>query len=87
MGILQHRTDEWLAANRHRMVNCQHQPGNLVISKQACRARKEKAKRENLDDNLQGDFFEYIHKKGLAICLACGNGHNGGPKTSPASRA
>lgn len=87
MANQQRMTDEWLAANRHRMVNCLHQPGNLIISKQACRARREKANRENLDDNMQGDFFEYVHKKGLSICLTCGNGHNGGRKDSPPSRA
>ena len=86
MANLQHMTNEWLAANRHRMVNCQYQPGNLIISEQACRARKEKAKRENLDENMQGDFFEYIHKKGLAICLGCASGRNGGRKT-PTSAA
>lgn len=88
MAELQHRTDEWLAVNRHRMVNCLHQPGNLIISKQACRARKEKAKKENLDDSMQGDFFEYVHKKGLAICLSCENGGNGRRRgVSSASRA
>ena len=81
MANLQHMTEEWLAANRHRMVNCQRQPGNLIISKQACRARMEKAMRENLDDTMQGDFFEYVHKKGLAICLGCASGSNGGRKT------
>jgi len=86
MANLQHMTTEWLAANRHRMVNCQYQPGNLIISKQACRARREKAKRENLDDTMQGDFFEYVHKKGLAICLGCASGRNGGRKPLPASR-
>ncbi len=89
MANLQHMSDEWLAANRHRLVNCQYQPGNLVISKEACRARKEKAKNENLEDNMQGDFFEYIHKKGLSICLSCsnGNGRNGGRKAPSSSRA
>lgn len=85
MAILQHTTDEWLAVNRHRMVNCLYQPGNLIISKQACRARKEKAKKENFSDNMQGDFLDYIHKKGLAVCLTCKNGHGDHRKTRASS--
>lgn len=71
MAKTQHVMEEWLAQNRHRLVNCAHQPGNLLISKQGCQARREKAKKQNLGDSMQGDFFDYIHKKGLAICLTC----------------
>ncbi len=62
---------EWMDRNRNRMVQCHYQPGNLLITRQSCLARRQRAKEEDLTDIMKGDVLDYVYRKGLAICLAC----------------
>jgi hypothetical protein len=71
MNSYQYMIEKWMAENRHRMVQCPYQPGRLLISEKSCGQRQLKAKKENLDDVMSGDVFDYMYKKGLSICLTC----------------
>jgi hypothetical protein len=71
MKAYQHQIEKWLAENRHRMVQCPNQPGRLLITEKSCWQRQRLARKENLDDVMSGDVFDYMYKKGLSICLTC----------------
>jgi hypothetical protein len=71
MNGYHHLIEKWMAENRHRMVQCPNQPGSLLISEDSCWQRRRKAKKENLDDVMSGDVFDYMYKKGLSVCLTC----------------
>ncbi|HET6491180.1 MAG TPA: hypothetical protein VFG28_15595 [Syntrophales bacterium] len=71
MNGYHHLIEKWMAENRHRMVHCPNQPGSLLITEKSCWERRRKAKRENLDDVMSGDVFDYMYKKGLSVCLTC----------------
>jgi len=61
---------KWLAQNRDSMIDCPRQPGNLVISKHACRKRH----KASLDPNpkiYSEDFFKYSLLQGLSLCRDC----------------
>ena len=64
-------TDKWLAKNRRDMIVCPNQPGQLMISKSSCSKRYQMSRRENLNELLKGDFFQYIYMKGLSVCKDC----------------
>jgi hypothetical protein len=68
---IQAQMDEWLASNRRDLVQCDRQPGNLLITKNSCNKRQLRAREENLDDIMTGDVMDYMYRKGLAICLDC----------------
>lgn len=63
--------DKWLAKNRRDMIVCPNQPGQLMISKSSCSKRYQMSRRENLNELLKGDFFQYIYMKGLSVCKDC----------------
>jgi len=67
----QNQIEKWMAENRHRMVQCPNQPGRLLITEKSCWQRQLQARKENLDDVMSGDVFDYMYKKGLSICLTC----------------
>jgi len=71
MNGYQHQIEKWMAENRHRMVQCPNQPGRLLITEKSCWQRQLQARKENLDDVMSGDVFDYMYKKGLSICLTC----------------
>jgi len=71
MSRYQQIIEEWLTRNRNRMVKCALQPGNLLISRQSCLKRRQRAKEEDLTDIMKGDVLDYVYRKGLAICLNC----------------
>lgn len=63
--------DKWLAKNRRDMIVCPNQPGQLMISKSSCSKRYQMSRKENLNELLKGDFFQYIYMKGLSVCKDC----------------
>ncbi len=63
--------DEWMAQNKGRMVQCLRQPGGLLITRESCQARRQRARQEDLGDVLKGDVLDYLYRKGLALCLQC----------------
>jgi len=71
MRDIQNLINEWISRNRHHMIHCPHQPGDLLITKQCCRRRQIKARQENLTNIMQGDVMDYIYRQGLSICLTC----------------
>lgn len=64
-------SDEFLAKNRNNMIIRPHHQGNLLISRDACIARRLKAQTEELTDLMKGDVSTYVYRKGLSICLNC----------------
>jgi hypothetical protein len=71
MGERQLAVKEWLAKNQQEMICCPYQPGNLMISKNACSKRYWMGRKEDYQDLLKGDFFHYTYKRGLSLCRAC----------------
>lgn len=65
------QTEEWLAQHRPEIIHCPYQPGNLLITKDSCRKRRVKAKKENYEDIMKGDVLDYIYKSGLLRCRDC----------------
>jgi hypothetical protein len=65
--------EEWLWKNKRRMIACPFQPGQLRISKHACKKRQAAAK------SLEGEFFRNQHQQGLLTCKRCpiGESHLG----------
>lgn len=66
-----HAAAEWWAKNRHEIISCPYQPGKLMISKNACTKRYVQSRKENYQDMLKGDLFNYAYKKGLTLCRDC----------------
>ena len=64
-------TEEWLAQNQQQMIRCPRQPGNLIISQKACFIRYRFGQRQNLNNFVSNDFFDYKFKKGLSLCRRC----------------
>ncbi len=61
---------EWLAQNRELMIDCPKQPGNLLISKNAC-GKRHKASL-NPDRRIYSeDSFGYALRQGLSLCRDC----------------
>ncbi len=71
MKDLQGQINEWISRNRHNLIHCPHQPGNLLITKWSCRMRRLKAQKEDLANVMSGDVMDYVHRQGLSICLTC----------------
>lgn len=64
--------DQWLERNRGRMVQCHCHPGDLMITREGCSARRQRAEQEDFFGPLTGYDEHDIYRLGLAICLACG---------------
>ncbi len=64
--------NDWLADNRPGMINCPHQPGQLIISKNACMARHMVSQQGHFKiiKNWENLFY-YSLKMGLALCREC----------------
>ncbi len=71
MGRGQLTVKEWLAKNQQQMISCPYQPGNLMISKNACSKRYWMGRKEDYQDLMRGDFFHYTYKRGLSVCREC----------------
>jgi len=71
MGERQLAVKEWLATNQQEMIRCPYQPGNLMISKNACSKRYFMGRQEDYQDLLKGDVFNYAYKRGLSLCREC----------------
>lgn len=57
MGESQLPVKEWLAKNHREMICCPHQPGNLMISKNACSKRYSMGQKEDYQDLMKGDVL------------------------------
>lgn len=66
--------NDWMRQNSPQMVQCPHQPGHLLISRQGCEERRKKARMQNFTNLMEGNFIDYMHKMGLFICLYCQDG-------------
>jgi len=66
--------ERWLMQNQQRMVNCPHQPGNLVISQNACSKRHIEGRRKKLNGPLREDLFYHNFLRGLSLCRRCSIG-------------
>jgi hypothetical protein len=71
MGESQLAVKEWLAKNQQDMICCPYQPGNLMISKNACSKRYWMGRNEDYQDLMKGDVFNYSYKRGLSLCREC----------------
>ena len=71
MAASQLVAEKWLEKNQHEMFYCPHQPGKLMISKNACAKRHLQAGKEEYQDLMKGDLFNYTYKRGLALCREC----------------
>ncbi len=71
MRDIQKQIGEWISHNRQNLIRCPHQPGYLLITKQGCRMRRMRARKEDLSNILRGDVMDYIYRQGLSICLTC----------------
>lgn len=71
MGESQLAVKEWLEKNQQEMICCPHQPGNLMISKNACSKRYWMGRSEDYQDLMKGDVFNYSYKRGLSLCREC----------------
>jgi len=62
---------KWLREKREEMLNCPHQPGNLLISKKAC------SERHRISRKIKGNGFwhdnggYYSYRTGLMKCREC----------------
>jgi hypothetical protein len=64
-------TNFWLSSNVSEIIECPHQPGNLKISRNACRKRL-KASEEMTPEMLDhSDLFVYSFRYGLLRCKDC----------------
>jgi len=62
---------EWMETHHQGMITCPYQPGQLVISKEACMKRYVAAQQESFEDLMAVDIFRYRVKKGLYVCCNC----------------
>jgi hypothetical protein len=84
MAASQLVAEKWLEKNQQEMFYCPHQPGKLMISKNACAKRHLQAGKEEFQDLMKGDLFNYTYKRGLALCRECPIGKS--LALSPAAR-
>ena len=61
---------KWLAQNRNSLIDCPNQPGNLLISKNAC-TKRHKASLDPTQKIYSEDFFGYALQQGLSLCRNC----------------
>lgn len=71
MRDVQGQISEWISRNRQNLIQCPHQPGNLLITKQSCQRRRMKARQEDLTNVMKGDVMDFVYRQGLSICLTC----------------
>jgi hypothetical protein len=68
----QNVANDWLKEKQPGMINCPHQPGRLVISKNACMSRHMISQQEQFKIiRNREDLFHYTVKMGLAKCREC----------------
>jgi hypothetical protein len=62
---------DWLVEHHRDVITCPYQPGQLVISNEACTKRHLVARETCFDDLMKVDLFTYTLKKGLILCRGC----------------
>ena len=62
---------EWFLKNREILIHCPYQPGDLKITRNACRQRHKISKEMVIEE---GEIS--IIKKGFAVCHRCPIGRN-----------
>lgn len=67
--------NDWMEKNGAAMIQCPHQPGNLLITRSACARRRNVAKVQTFTNLMEGSFIDYMYKMGLYICLHCNGGN------------
>ncbi len=65
---------DWLVEHHRDVITCPYQPGQLVISNEACTKRHLAARETCFDDLMKADLFTYTLKKGLILCRGCAIG-------------
>ena len=61
---------EWISRNRQNW--CMPPPARESADHEMeLLAEAAKAKKEDLEDVMSGDVFDYVHRKGLSVCLTC----------------
>ena len=65
---------DWLVEHHRDVITCPYQPGQLVISNEACTRRHLAARETRFDDLMTADLFTYTLKKGLLLCRNCSIG-------------
>ncbi len=60
----------WLSKHKDEMIKCPYQPGNLLISKDACIKRYQMAYKKDKRAKA-GEFQDYGIKMGFSICRDC----------------
>jgi len=58
-------------AKKNELISCPYQPGNLRISKSACRRRREASFDDRLYQSIHNEFFQFTVRQGLKICRNC----------------
>lgn len=71
MRDMQGQISEWISRNRQNLIQCPHQPGNLLITRQSCQRRRIRARQEDLNNVMKGDVMDYVYRQGLSVCLSC----------------
>lgn len=71
MGRTINSVEYWLSMNLQETIDCPYQPGNLKISKQACRKRYKASEKAKADMISRGDLFTYTVGQGLLRCKSC----------------
>ncbi len=65
---------DWLVEHHRNVITCPYQPGQLVISKEACTKRYLAARETCFEDLMKASLFTYTLKKGLLLCRNCSIG-------------
>ncbi|HMK65921.1 MAG TPA: hypothetical protein VK564_09000 [Thermodesulfobacteriota bacterium] len=61
----------WLSSNMSEIIECPHQPGNLKITKTACRKRLKASETMTPEMLDHSDLFIYSFRYGLLRCKDC----------------
>jgi len=64
------------------LIQCPFQPGNLKISEQACRKRKQAAEQKRFEPRASDDLFNYCVSQNLIRCERCVTTKKGTKKQS-----
>ena len=71
MAFSAYAVRDWLVEHHRDVITCPYQPGQLVISNEACTKRHVAAREACFDDLMKVDLFTYTLKKGLLLCREC----------------
>jgi hypothetical protein len=71
MEMNQRAAEDWLDQNREALISCPFQPGNLIISKNACGKRRLASQMPLETEIRKLDLFLTTVMKGLSLCAQC----------------